>query len=172
MAGIRNNPIQTGYIPVEYNMYIELTEKAEKYDRMMGALKAYHETHKRYPRVRKMLSPNQAIFDIERDCYFSKNEDREYIVCFLKSIERFANDFMCAKREDVTMSEIIRESIIPKYLWEHMIKDESILSKVFKYGDSNYISFGFDRENISKFIDKRTDFLFMDFNCVNKEDTK
>ena len=46
MAGIKNDVIDTGYIPVEYNMYLTLTEKAEKYDRMMGALKEYNNKHK------------------------------------------------------------------------------------------------------------------------------
>ena len=36
MAGIRNDVIDTGYIPVEYNTYKELVKKAEKYDAMIG----------------------------------------------------------------------------------------------------------------------------------------
>lgn len=31
-------PIETGYIPVEYNLYMELNEKAAKYDRIMNYL--------------------------------------------------------------------------------------------------------------------------------------
>ena len=71
MAGIRKDVIQTGYIPVEYNMYLEITEKAEKFDRMMGALKAYNEKHKRYSQARKKtleeIAVESAAFAIAHD---------------------------------------------------------------------------------------------------------
>ena len=48
MAGIKNkpivnDPITTGYIPVEYNFYKELQRKAQRYDAMMFALRTVNQ---------------------------------------------------------------------------------------------------------------------------------
>ena len=98
MAGIRNDVIDTGYIPVEYNTYLTLTEKAEKYDRMMGALKEYNRKHVTVNKIKKAAkeidraSHEGWIYPSQADYENFMNGKSDYIkldVCDEETLNRY-----------------------------------------------------------------------------------
>ena len=118
---------------------------------------------------------NKVFFDINDSNYigdFFFDNDRELAVCYFKSAERYMNDVMACEKKDISMSEVIKNGICNN-VWTFIVKtDEKISDRIFKYSKDSYISFGFDRDNISRFLNKETDYLVMDFNCVDDDKNK
>ena len=116
-------------------------------------------------RVERPSSPEKShlLIDTCSAIFGLYGYDRETAMCFLKGLERYANDAMLVKKDNLKVEEALGD------VWNWISEEDQkrLEDYEFEYDNGhNYVSFGLSFEQIRAFVKGDTDYVVLEFNAI------